>query len=136
MKSIFALLIATVMLVGCAGESLEKKIVGSWKVDTAKTVIGDDKMPETDKKMAMAMMETVTLEIKEDKTFVMKIFLDIKGTWTLTDNKLALKLDEKDKGSFKIDTFEVDSSGSTLTAKVDDKNMPGTLVMSKSEPAK
>lgn len=141
MKAISALVLAIFLLAGCS-QSLEKKVVGNWKVDTAKTEVGGDKIKdEADRKMAMAMMETITLNLKDDKSFEMAVVFPIKGTWALAGNKLTLTPEKTQGESMKFmgkDTidFDVDASGATLTANSTDPKMPGKLVMVKTEPAK
>lgn len=141
MRLIAAMLFAVLVLSGC-GASLEKQIIGSWKVDTAKTVMtGDQAKDEETKKMMMAMMETITLDIKEDKTFEMKVIMPIKGTWVLSGSNLVLT-PAKEKGeTFSFggkDTmdFVVDAGGKSMVATIDDPKNGGTLAMVKSEPAK
>jgi hypothetical protein len=140
MKTLAALLLAAFVLAGCGG--LEKKIVGAWKVDTGKTVMtGDAVKDEETKKMVMAMMGTITLDIKEDKTFEMKVIMPITGTWALTGNKLVLTPNKEKGESFSFggkDTmdFTVDASGDSMSSTIEDKQNGGTLVMVKADPAK
>ncbi len=140
MKIFLALVVALFAISGC-GANLEKQIIGSWKVDTSKTVMGGEGMKdEAAKKMAMAMMETVTLDIKEDKSFDMKIIFPVTGTWTLTGNKLALKptVKEGEKMSFggkDFMEFDVASDGNSMTTTMKEGNMTGTLVLVKSTPS-
>lgn len=136
MKGFVGVILAVLVLAGCGG-GLEKKLVGSWKVDTEKTQMGGDKVKtEADKKMMMGMMSTITLDIKEDKTFEMKVFFPINGTWALNGNKLVLtpKLKEGEKFGFggkNTMDFDVDASGASMSSVSTDAEMPGTLVMSK-----
>jgi hypothetical protein len=136
MKAFVFLFLVCLGLIGCGG-GLESKIVGSWKADTAKTVMGGDKTSEDDKKMAQALVNTMSLDIKADKTFEMKLILPITGKWALSGNMLTLTPDKKEGESMSFGgkptmDFEVDGSGSTMSMKVDDPKMPGTLVMTKS----
>lgn len=141
MKTLVAFLIATFVLVGC-GPSLEKQIVGSWKVDTTKTTMtGEAAKDEETKKMMMAMMETITLDIKEDKTFEMKVIMPINGTWVLTGNKLVLTPDKAKGETFTFggkDTmdFTVDPDGNSMSVTITDPKSGGTLAMVKSQPSK
>lgn len=135
MKIFAALLLSLFVLAGCGG-GLEKKVVGTWKIDSAKTQMGDAKMDETEKKMMMAVMSSISLEVKEDKTFTMTVMMPIEGKWTLAGNKLTLTptLKEGEKMSFggkSTMEFDVDADGTSMSSKVEDEKMPGTLVMSK-----
>jgi uncharacterized lipoprotein NlpE involved in copper resistance len=141
MKTLAALMLAALVLAGC-GASLEKQIVGNWKVDTAKTTMTGEaaKDPES-KKMMMAMMETITLNIKDDKSFEMQVFMPIKGTWVLTGNKLVMTPAKDKNANFKFggkDTmdFVVNADGKSMTSTINDPQQGGTLVMVKSEAAK
>jgi hypothetical protein len=135
MKLLCGLLLAACLLCGC-GESLEKKIVGTWKVDTAKTQF-EGKMDEIEKKQMMAIMESMSLELKEDKTFNMEVIFPIEGTWALAGNKLSLTPKTKPGETVKMaaNAFDVDASGTTMSAKVEEKPA-GTLVLTKSDAAK
>lgn len=141
MKILAALLLCVFVLAGC-GESLEKKLVGSWQVDTAKTEIsGDQVKDDAEKQMAMAMMKTITLEIKSDKTFDMKVLFPITGKWDLVGNKLTLtpELKEGETMSFggkSTMDFELDAAGATMSSKMEEGGMKGTLVMVKTDAAK
>lgn len=140
MKTLIILFIAMFAIVGC-GANLEQKIVGQWKVDTAKSSFtGENMKDENAKKMAMAMMETVSLDIKDDKSFSMQIIFPMNGTWTLSGNKLSLVPTKKEGESFSFGgkdsmEFDVASTGDSMTSKMTEGNMTGTLVMVKS-PAK
>lgn len=140
MKILAALLLSIFVLAGCGG-SLEQKVVGTWKFDAAKTQIGDAKMDETEKKMMMSILETITLEVKADKTFTMNVIMPIEGKWSLAGSKLTLTptLKEGEKMSFggkSTMDFDIDASGTSMSTKVEDEKMPGTLAMVKSEAAK
>ncbi|MBN9503233.1 MAG: hypothetical protein J0H02_15765 [Armatimonadetes bacterium] len=134
MKVLCVMLMLLPLLVGCGG-SLEKKVVGSWKADISKSDFSNAGKTEADKKMAEEIMKTVTLELKEDKSFELVIMFPLKGTWSLNGNKLSLKPAEGEKASFggkdSMD-FEVDSSGSVLTFTSPDPKMPGKLALVKS----
>lgn len=141
MKALCGLLLAAFLLCGC-GAGLEKKVIGTWKVDTAKTQMSGDKIKtDADKKMMMAMLETFTLDVKEDKTFKFTVIFPIEGTWALAGSKLTLtpKLKEGEtfafagKGNME---FDVDGSGTSMSVTVKDKDASGTLVMVKPEAAK
>lgn len=141
MKTLAACLLAIFVLAGC-GENLEKKVVGTWKVDAVKSQLTGEKVKtENDKKMMMAMMQTVSIDIKEDKSFAMEIIFPVNGTWALSGNKLTLtpKLKEGETFGFggkNTMDFDVDASGASMSATIDDKEMGGTLVMAKETAAK
>jgi hypothetical protein len=130
----FALLLLA--LAGCR-MNLEKQVVGTWKADTAKTVLSGEKLKsDDDRKMAMALIETIELNIKEDKTFEMKVIFPVHGTWAIQNNHLILTpvLSKGESFSFAgKDTmdFTVGSEGKTMSAQIDNKDMGGTLVMAK-----
>lgn len=136
MKIFAALLLSLFVLAGCGG-GLEKKVVGNWKVDTAKSTISGDKLKtEEDKKMAMAMMGAFSLELKEDKTFTMTVVFPVNGKWALAGNKLTITptLKEGEKMSFGgKDTmeFDVDASGESMSVSMDENGMKGNLVFAK-----
>ena len=141
MKILAALLLSVFVLAGC-GESLEKKLVGNWEVDTSKTEIsGDQVKGDAEKQMAMALMKTIALDIKSDKSFDMKVMFPIKGKWELSGNKLTLtpELKEGETMSFggkSTMEFELDSTGSTMSSKMEEGGMKGNLVMVKVDAAK
>lgn len=140
-KILAATLLVGFLLAGCA-QSLDKQIVGSWKADTAKSEFTGEKMKdENAKKMAMALLETVTIEIKEDKTFTMNMIFPIEGTWTLTGDKLMLTPTKKPGetvsfgGKENMD-FTVEAGGKSMWMETRDTDMSGKLVMNKVETAK
>lgn len=141
MRIFAALLLSVFILAGC-GESLEKKLVGSWQVDTAKTEISGDQIKgDAEKQMAMAMLKTISLELKSDKTFAMTVVFPISGKWDLSGNKLTLtpELKEGETMSFggkSTMDFELNAAGATMSSKMDDGGMKGTLVMVKADAAK
>lgn len=136
MKIFAALLLSLFVLAGCGG-GLEKKVVGSWKVDTTKSSISGDKIKsEEEKKMAMAMMGAFALEVKEDKSFTMTVVFPINGKWTLAGNKLTLTptLAKGETASFGgKDTMEleIDASGDSMSVAMDEGGMKGNLVFVK-----
>jgi hypothetical protein len=136
MKAFVFLFLVCLGLIGCGG-GLESKIVGSWKADTAKSVMGDGKTSEEEKKMAEAILGTMSLDIKADKTFDGTIILPVKGKWALEGSRLTLTPELKAGESMSFGgkptmDFEVDGSGTSMSMKVDNARMPGTLVMTKS----
>ncbi|MCC7228759.1 MAG: hypothetical protein IT203_00080 [Fimbriimonadaceae bacterium] len=136
MKGFAGVILAVFVLAGCGG-GLEKKVVGFWKVDTVKTQMGGDKVKTADdRKIMMGMLSTITIDIKADKTFDMKLLFPINGTWALNGNKLALtpKLKAGEKFGFggkNTMDFDVDASGTSMSVVSTEADMPGTLVMSK-----
>ncbi|MBC8065752.1 MAG: hypothetical protein H7Y17_13050, partial [Chlorobia bacterium] len=84
---------------------------------------------------------TISLDLKEDKTFEMTVVFPLKGTWVLAGSKLTLTptLKEGETMSFggkKTMDFEVDASGTSMTSSMDDDGMKGSLVMTKSDAGK
>lgn len=123
-------------LAGCR-MNLEKQVVGTWKVDTVKTVLSGEKLKsDADRKVAMELMETIELNIKEDKTFEMKVIFPVHGTWSVQNDHLILTpvLSKGESFSFAgKDTmdFSVGSEGKEMSAQIQNKDMGGTLVMTK-----
>jgi len=135
MKAFYAVLLAALVVAGCGG-GLEKKVVGSWKIDSAKSDLGTSKMKsDAEKKMAEAMASQMTLELKADKTFTLTFIMPLNGTWALTGSKVVLTPDKGAKASFGgKDTMDldVDSSGSSMSFDSPDPAKPGKLVFVKS----
>ena len=76
-------------LSGCNGR--EQMLIGKWN--------GEITVPESEKndpsaKMAMAMLKNITLELKEDKTFVMMMMFPIEGTWSVSGDRVSLKVEK------------------------------------------
>jgi hypothetical protein len=140
-KFVAATLLVGFLLAGCA-PNLEKQIVGTWKADTAKSEFTGEKMKdENAKKMAMALLETVSIEIKEDKTFTMNMIFPIEGTWALTGDKLLLTPTKKPGetvsfGGKDAMDFTVESGGKSMWMETKDTDMSGKLVLNKVEAAK
>lgn len=138
MRALCAIVLAVFVLAGCKG-GLEKQVVGSWKGDGAKSEFGgpSGQLPPDKKKEAEAMLAAITLDIKDDKTFELKIFLPLKGTWAITDNKLVLTPNKEDGSTSSFGgkptmDFDVDPSGTSMTFTSTDPKQPGKLVLVKS----
>lgn len=72
---------------GCG--SREKQLVGKWTGDLK---IPDSKKDDPMVKMAQGMMGALSLELKDDKTFVMSMMVPFEGTWTVSGDKLSLQV--------------------------------------------
>ncbi len=103
LKSIQArLLSATLMLAifaliasGCA--SRESKLVGQWKIDASAIEASQAKAKTPQEKMGMEMarkmLEKITLDVNEDKTFVMNVMgMNSGGEWKLDEGANTLTL--------------------------------------------
>lgn len=76
--------------IGCAGNR-EKELVGKW---TGKASVPDDKKNDPNVKMAEAFLSNASLELKEDKKFTMTIMFPFEGTWSVSGDTLALKVEK------------------------------------------
>lgn len=137
MKLLLPGLAVIAMLTGCAGESLDKKVLGKWTVDMTKTEMSGERMKkEEDKKMMTDLLKTVTLDLKEDKKFEMEFLLTLKGTWALQGNKVILTPDAAGgsisfAGGKKTMDFEANSAGTEMTLAAETPDMKGKLVLVK-----
>ena len=139
MKAFIAIVLALSVLAGCKGGGIsEKEVVGTWKADSAKSELGPQgSMDEKEKQMAMAMLSTMSLNLKDDKTCELTLIFPLKGTWTLTGNKLVVTPEKKEGETSSFggkDTmdFEVAADGKSMTFTSSDPKKPGKLVMIKS----
>ncbi len=136
MRSVALLLLCVLLLAGC-GESLEKKLAGTWKVDVSKSSVTGDKIKsDAEKKMAMAMLSTVSVTLKEDKTFSMTVVFPIEGTWRLDGNKLTLTPTTKPGenisfGGQSTMVYEIDSTGSSMSSTMEENGVKGNLTLVK-----
>ncbi len=130
------MLLCVLLLAGC-GESLEKKLAGTWKVDVSKSSVTGDKIKsDAEKKMAMAMLSTVSVTLKEDKTFSMTVVFPIEGTWRLDGNKLTLTPTTKPGenisfGGQSTMVYEIDSTGSSMSSTMEENGVKGNLTLVK-----
>lgn len=89
--------LAVALLGGCAGNR-ESQLVGQWKMDSSALTaqIPAGKTPQEKMRMEMAkkVFENVTLDLKEDKTFAMKMMMEFSGNWKLddADNTVTLNM--------------------------------------------
>lgn len=131
---VFLAFVLVVAAVGCKGTM---NVVGKYKAQI--------EMSEEDKKnpmaaMAQGMAESMTLELKDDRTFAMTMMLPIEGTYTVEGSTLTLtptkmmgmSLSEMQKQNPGAESeplrFNVTDGGKTLTAIPDKKQQdPGTL---------
>lgn len=129
-------MLCVLLLAGC-GESLEKKLAGTWKVDVSKSSVTGDKIKsDAEKKMAMAMLSTVSVTLKEDKTFSMTVVFPIEGTWRLDGNKLTLTPTTKPGenisfGGQSTMVYEIDSTGSSMSSTMEENGVKGNLTLVK-----
>jgi hypothetical protein len=141
MKVVAALLLTFFAIVGCA-PSLEKQVVGSWKIDSSQTKISGEQMKdEAMKKMAMAVLDSITLELKDDKSFDMTMLMPLKGTWALTGNQITLTptLDKGETMSFggkKTLDLTVAADAKSMTTSLDNAGAKADMVLTKQESAK
>lgn len=105
--------VVCLLLAGCGGGDLSKKVPGKWKmnVDTAG-------MAEKDKAGAEAvkgLLSAMSLELKADKTATMTAMgQNDTGTWSLEGNKITITTG---KGKPMIGT--VSGDGNTITPEMD-----------------
>ena len=99
-RAVLALAVVALMTIGgCANR--ESKLVGQWKMDSsAIPPIPEGKTSQEKMGMEMAkkMFENITLDLKEDKTFVMDMMMKFSGNWKLDDaaNTVTLKVTKMD----------------------------------------
>ncbi len=122
------------LVVGCSS-NLEQKLVGKYKGE-----IGMDPKSEKDDMaaaFAKALLGNLSLELKADKTFSMSIMVPVEGTWSVSGDRLLLKVskamgmsvEDLEKGAASEGKpaadleqmkepleFSVSSDGKTLTA--------------------
>ncbi len=81
-------IIAVTMMSGCAGNR-EAQLVGQWKMDSTKFAANmpKGKTPQEQMGMDMAkkMLENVTLDLKQDKTFAMNMMMEFSGDWKIDE---------------------------------------------------
>jgi hypothetical protein len=132
-------LVLAALLAGC-GQSLEQKVVGAWKVDNAKTTVKfkepKDATAEGVLKLGLAAIE---VNLRPDKTCALTLFFPLEGSWKLDGNRISIT--PKGVKDFKFNgkpvmELNVDASGTSMSAPVDDKEMTGTLVLEKVPAAK
>ncbi len=131
MKTLAALLLTLLILVGC-GESLEKKLIGTWKVDISKTVVDQDpeKTPlqrQTDE----SILKATSVTLKSDKTFEMEFVLGFSGMWDLKGDLLTLTPVASEDNRPNL-VFQMDSTGTVMTLQ-ENKGVPGRLVLMKAQ---
>jgi hypothetical protein len=69
-----------------------KKLVGKWKGEIALPP-AEGKMSDDEKahrKMVEEMNKGISVELREDESFVMSVGVKVEGTWKLADGKLTL----------------------------------------------
>lgn len=124
---------------GCGG-GLEDKVVGKYRAKMNSQESGkDDVVSKMGEGLADAMISSMTMEIKEDKTFSMSVMgFPMKGTWTLSGTTLTLTMEEamgvgvketeakegKGKSANEPVLLSVSSDGKTLTPTEKKKGEP------------
>ena len=87
--------LAVALLSGCAGNR-ESQLIGQWKMDssalTANMPAGKTPQEKMSMEMAKKMFENVTLDLKEDKTFAMKMMMEFSGNWKLDESANTVTL--------------------------------------------
>ena len=78
------------MLGGCANR--ESKLTGQWKMDTAAMSANMPKGNTPQEQMVKQMFENVTLDLKKDKTFAMKMMMEFSGNWKLDESANTVTL--------------------------------------------
>lgn len=126
-----------------------KKQVASTVSDAEKDLVGDytakmegspgqmDEKEQSEFKMAEAMMQTSTLELRADNTFKMMMMLEMEGTWKVEDGKISLHMTkimgmpDDGKSTSKNDdmVLKVEPGGRLTTSEGGPKGM--TLVFQK-----
>jgi len=141
MRTLAALLLSAICLSGCA-EGLEKKIIGPWKSDMSRTTITGNAVKDDDaRKTVTDVVRSITLEIKDDKSFEMKVLMVVKGKWALNGNKLLLTADTTKGDSFTFGgrnpmEFTLDPSGASMSMTSADADTGGTLTLVRADLAK
>ena len=131
MKAATILCVAlAVLAVGCR-QSLEQKIVGNWKGDGRKSDFPNHS--PSDRMLARGSADKITLEIAEEKVFVLsKGAIPVDGQWELDGNILTLTSSDGEK---LIDSptmkFVVDASGKSMTYTNTDPKTAAIFVMDK-----
>lgn len=139
MKLLLPGLLLIACLAGCAGKSLEEKVVGGWKVDMTRTEMSGEKVKdEKDKAQMEELLKTVTINLKPDKTFTMEFLMSFKGTWALEGNKVILSPDAEGgtltfAGGKKTMDFEADAEATSLTFTAETPEMKGKMVLVRSD---
>jgi len=149
--AVFAVAIAMLaVVVGCGG-SLDKKVVGKYtgKLEMPKTK-ANDPMAKMAEGMANALASSMTLELKEDKTFILTMMIPIEGKYTLDSDKITLNIEkvmgmdkkttmdmakaQADKNKTKLPSNAEDEMNKPMTGKVTDEG--GKVVVTLSDPTK
>lgn len=117
-----ALALFALLVVGCAGNK-EKQLVGSWKGEIKLT-------PEQEKNpmaaMAKQMMSNITLDLKEDKTFLMNMMFAVEGNWALEGE--TLKLSPTKMAGMTMDKIEEQAKAQAKTNPAMAKQMENNKV--------
>ncbi len=79
---------ALLVLGGCA-TSAEDRLVGIWTADSSKTTLPPIPIPGAEKRV-QDFIQSVTLKLRSDKTFVFTAGASVEGTWSLLENKIKL----------------------------------------------
>jgi hypothetical protein len=105
------------LAVGCA--SREKQLIGKW---SGKIAIPESEKDNPMAKMVEGMMSSLSLELKEDKSFIMTMMFPVEGTWSLVGNTLELKV-SKFMG-MTIDEAKEQAKKQGATQNLDSMNKP------------
>lgn len=81
------LLVMVAALAGCSDP--EKQVIGRWKVQPPSNTQAQPGDP-AGQAMAMAMLSGIKLELKEDHTFSLQMFVPVEGKWALEGETLTL----------------------------------------------
>lgn len=111
-----------IFLAGCKSSP---NVVGKWKAQVDASKI-DDKNPGA--ALAKQMADSMTLEIKSDKTFSLTMFLPFEGTWTQSGDTLTLtmtkamgqdvsKMPNRDSSQDKPLVLKISPDGSKLSGE-------------------
>ncbi len=109
---------------GCGGNR-DKALVGKW---TGKITMPEGQKNDVGAKFAEALMNNVSLELKEDKKFTLTMMFPIEGTWSTSGDALNLKV-EKFMG-MTVDQVKDMSKGQPNADKVGEFEKPMEFTIS------
>jgi hypothetical protein len=89
--STLCLLLATMALL-LAGCSSSPSVVGKWKVDVSQEPADNSPGGALAKSLAEGLAKSMTLELKEDKTFAMTMIFPMSGTYSVDGHNLKLHM--------------------------------------------
>ncbi|MCH8275323.1 MAG: hypothetical protein IH851_11090 [Armatimonadetes bacterium] len=101
--------------------SLENRLIGKWKGEIEMPEIeGDDFGSQMAAAFAEAFMSSLSLELNDDKSFTLNMFIPIEGNWEFDGS--TIELHAESVMGFGPDKFEaMDESGSNVAVNFEDE---------------